>query len=152
MFQRRRAPAPVRPGPSYPSNREAYAGACTQGAVYVWVVLATTVNFYNGCGQEYGTWSRRQNGTGRSKIQRSAGSPTSQHVLLDYVRPRRHIYLPLYVQLLQGNRLSEHLRARHLSGKDLLIIVEVDGPHDGSLTYLRTKVVPCNNTSALNDM
>jgi hypothetical protein len=58
--------------------------------------------------------------------------------LLDYVQSRRLIYLPVYAQLLEGNRLFEHLRARHLSGEDLLII-EVDGPHQESLAYYRQK-------------
>ena len=68
----------------------------------------------------------------------AAGTRTLQHSLLDYVQSRRRIYLPLYTQLLQGNRLFEHLRGRHLSGENLLII-EVDGPHQESLKYYSHK-------------
>jgi hypothetical protein len=53
---------------------------------------------------------------------------------LDYVSSRKAIYVPLYERLVQDKKQFLELRRRLAQGENLLII-EVDGPHQESMTY-----------------
>lgn len=53
---------------------------------------------------------------------------------LDYIEARKQIYLPVYCDLVRGQRQYEELLQRLRVGEKLLII-EVDGPHQEDLDY-----------------
>lgn len=57
---------------------------------------------------------------------------------LDYVESRKAIYSPLYQRLVRSRSQFKELQQRHQRGENLLII-EVDGPHEESLPYYKTK-------------
>lgn len=57
---------------------------------------------------------------------------------LDYVQGRKRIYLPLYVDLVKKHSMFRELQERYKKGENLLII-EVDGPHEESLSYYKEK-------------
>lgn len=60
------------------------------------------------------------------------------HEPLDYITARKRIYYPLYVRLVKGEKQFEELRERMRKGENLLII-DVDGPHQESLSYYKEK-------------
>lgn len=55
---------------------------------------------------------------------------------LDYVKARKEIYLPLYMEAVKKSPTFLKLQARLKNGENLLII-EVDGPHEESLSYYK---------------
>ena len=57
---------------------------------------------------------------------------------LDYVQARRRIYLPQYGRLVKLYPEYQELKQRLANGENLLII-EVDGPHQESMPYYKTK-------------
>jgi len=58
--------------------------------------------------------------------------------LLTYVEARKEIYLPIYVDLVQKRPKFHKLKEMLARGENLLII-EVDGPHQESLSYYQEK-------------
>jgi len=57
---------------------------------------------------------------------------------LDYIQSRKRTYIPVYIELASKQELFKQLKQRHEDGEDLLII-EVDGPHQESLSYYMQK-------------
>jgi len=57
---------------------------------------------------------------------------------LDYIDARKQIYLPLYLELVKNCPQFLELKGRLANGENLLII-EVDGPHQESLNYYKSK-------------
>ena len=57
---------------------------------------------------------------------------------LDYVESRKAIYLPLFCKLVKKQPQFQELKKRLAKGENLLIL-EVDGPHQESLSYYRHK-------------
>jgi len=57
---------------------------------------------------------------------------------LNYIEGRKAIYLPVYCTLAKQQNRFKELQDRLNKGENLLII-EVDGPHDESLEYYKTK-------------
>lgn len=55
---------------------------------------------------------------------------------LDYINARKKIYLPLYIKLVKQKTQFEELVKRYRAGENLLII-EVDGPHEESMSYYK---------------
>lgn len=58
--------------------------------------------------------------------------------LLDYIDARKQIYLPNYIESVQKESQFEDLKKLLKKGKNLLIL-EVDGPHQESLSYYKKK-------------
>jgi hypothetical protein len=56
----------------------------------------------------------------------------------DYIQARKHIYVPIYTRLVKKEKQYQDLKQMLENGENLLII-EVDGPHQESLGYYRTK-------------
>ena len=56
---------------------------------------------------------------------------------LDYIEARKQIYLPTYIELVKQHPLFKELRK--LLETENLLIIEVDGPHQESLTYYKQK-------------
>lgn len=59
-------------------------------------------------------------------------------VELDYIEARKEIYLPDYLNTVVKQEQFEELKNRFDDGEKLLII-EVDGPHEESMSYYREK-------------
>lgn len=57
---------------------------------------------------------------------------------LDYIESRKQIYLPVYIELVRSEPQFKLLVEKLRNGENLLII-EVDGPHQESLSYYRGK-------------
>lgn len=57
---------------------------------------------------------------------------------LDYIQSRKQIYLPIYCKLVKKESQFIELKKRLQDGENLLII-EVDGPHQESLDYYKSK-------------
>ena len=57
---------------------------------------------------------------------------------LDYIEARKQIYLPLYVHLVKDHPQFKFLLEKVRRGENILII-EVDGPHQESLSYYQEK-------------
>lgn len=57
---------------------------------------------------------------------------------LKYVEARKKIYAPTYIRLVKEKPQFKELQARLQKGENLLI-VEVDGPHEESLDYYKSK-------------
>ena len=57
---------------------------------------------------------------------------------LDYIQARKDIYLPVYMELVKGQKQYDLLLSKLRNGHNLLI-VEVDGPHQESLPYYKTE-------------
>lgn len=57
---------------------------------------------------------------------------------LGYIESRKEIYLPLYKKCVQGLPQFLELQRRLCNGENLLII-EVDGPHEESMSYYKAK-------------
>lgn len=57
---------------------------------------------------------------------------------LDYIEARKKIYVPLYINAVRNHPLFLELKERLARGENLLI-VEVDGPHQESLSYYQQK-------------
>ncbi len=57
---------------------------------------------------------------------------------LDYINSRKKIYLPLYKKCIQDLPQFLELQHRVQQGENLLII-EVDGPHEESMSYYKDK-------------
>lgn len=57
---------------------------------------------------------------------------------LDYVQSRKKIYLPLYDKYVRLKPQFKELKERLAKGENLLII-EVDGPHEESMSYYKEK-------------
>jgi len=55
---------------------------------------------------------------------------------LNYIQSRKQIYVPLYCKLVRRARQFKELKKRVENGEKLLII-EVDGPHQESLSYYK---------------
>ena len=55
---------------------------------------------------------------------------------LDYVTARKEIYLPVYTKAVKKHPLFDALKEKLKNGENLLII-EVDGPHQESLSYYK---------------
>ncbi len=63
---------------------------------------------------------------------------SGQWELLNYIDARKKIYSPLYIGLVKEEPLFKQLKQRLINGENLLII-EVDGPHQESLSYYKDK-------------
>jgi hypothetical protein len=57
---------------------------------------------------------------------------------LNYIEGRKRIYVPLYLSMISNQPTFLDLKARLQSGENLLII-EVDGPHQESMEYYKSK-------------
>jgi len=64
--------------------------------------------------------------------------------MYDYIEARKNIYLPLYLQSVIKEPKFQQLKKRLVQGQNLLIL-EVDGPHQESLTYYKNKYQVDNN-------
>lgn len=56
----------------------------------------------------------------------------------DYIEARKKIYAPVYIKLAKRQAKFQELKQRLVRGEDLLI-VEIDGPHQDSLSYYQEK-------------
>ena len=63
---------------------------------------------------------------------------------LDYIEARKKIYYSLYINLVKKEKQFKQLQQRLSDGENLLII-EVDGPHEESLEYYKTKYQVSDN-------
>ncbi len=70
---------------------------------------------------------------------------------LDYIQSRKKIYVPEYCRLVKSEKRFKELKTRLAAGENLLII-EVDGPHQESLDYYKTKYSVSNNFIQNNTM
>ena len=62
------------------------------------------------------------------------GVAAAGHPQLDYIQARKHIYAPMYQELVRAQPLFRELVAMVARGVNVLI-VEVDGPHQESLAH-----------------
>jgi len=58
--------------------------------------------------------------------------------LIGYIESRKKIYIPIYLESVVKEKLFEELKNRLEKGENLLIL-EVDGPHQESLSYYKVK-------------
>jgi hypothetical protein len=54
---------------------------------------------------------------------------------LDYIDSRKRIYVPTYIEMAKKTELFSELSRRLYEDKENLLIIEVDGPHQESLSY-----------------
>jgi len=57
---------------------------------------------------------------------------------MTYIEARKEIYLPVYIDLVKGEKQFAELQKRLNEGENLLV-VEIDGPHQESLDYYKKK-------------
>lgn len=57
---------------------------------------------------------------------------------LNYIESRKQIYVPLYCELVKQQQKFLELKNKLINGENLLII-EVDGPHQESLSYYKNE-------------
>lgn len=65
------------------------------------------------------------------------GTP-EDYEIVDYITARKRVYLPIYVDLVKSKPQFQQLKQMIANGKNLLII-EVDGPHQESMDYYKSK-------------
>lgn len=71
-------------------------------------------------------------------LQNDNTEPFEDYKLLNYVQARIQIYAPIYCNLVKKHAMFAALKKR-LEGGENLLIIEVDGPHQESLDYYKTK-------------